>query len=223
MTKLGFTFYPKDWWTSDSFFELEPLQRYIYLECLFLMYTNDGYIKTQKTQIENRIRVEISPEDWSKITQLFTQDEFGFTHNSVNKRLRKTLANRENGKKGGRPKKPKKPNLETQKNPPYKEKEKENIKESKENIYFPWSSEEFTECWKAWKMYKSKEFGFKYKSTQSEQSSIKELSNKADGDEQKAIQIITQSMANGWKGFFDLKKNNMKEDASSFSPSNYVI
>ena len=126
MDKLGFTFYPKDWATSDTFFELDANQRYIFLECMFLMYQNGGYIKTQKTQIENRLRIEIKPNDWEKITQRFTQDENGFTLVSVNKRLRKTLANRKNGAKGGRPKKPKKPNSETQKNPPLeRERERE--------------------------------------------------------------------------------------------------
>ena len=52
-SKLGFTFYPKDWWTSESYFELNPIQRYYYLECLFIMYSNNGYMKTQKTQFEN--------------------------------------------------------------------------------------------------------------------------------------------------------------------------
>ncbi|MDM8174772.1 hypothetical protein QT327_10455 [Olivibacter sp. 47] len=137
--KLGFTFYPKDWWVSDSFFELNAIQRYIYLECLFLMYSNDGYIKTQKTQMENRIRTEIKNEDWEIVTERFIHEDGFYTHPSVNKRLRKTLANRENGKKGGRPpkdEKPKKPNLETQNNPPLereRERERENeIEEERE-------------------------------------------------------------------------------------------
>lgn len=120
--KLGFTFYPKDWWTSESYFELTPIQRYYYLECLFIMYSNDGYMKTQKTQFENRIRTEVLQSDWDIIITKFNLLNDMYTHKSVNKRLRKAIANRENGKKGGRPPKeiqePKKPNNETQKNPP---------------------------------------------------------------------------------------------------------
>lgn len=116
--KLGFTFYPKDWWTSESYFELTPIQRYYYLECLFIMYSNDGFMKTQKTQFENRIRTQVLQSDWDLVISKFILDNGQFTHPSVNKRLRKTVANRENGKKGGRPPKPKKPNSETQKNPP---------------------------------------------------------------------------------------------------------
>jgi len=137
--KLGFTFYPKDWWTSDTFFEFNPEERYIYLECLFIMYQNEGYLKTQKTQLENRIRTQISDEVFYKITSKFVNTEFGFTHESVNKRLRKTIANRENGKKGGRPKEtqktqknnPKKPTLERERE---REREKKYIKPTIEEI-----------------------------------------------------------------------------------------
>lgn len=132
--KLGFTFYPKDWWTSESYFELEPIERYIYLECLFVMYSNDGFMKTQKTQMERRLSVSITEEQWVKITSKFLIEEGMFTHKSVNKRLRKAIANRKNGSKGGRPRKeevtqeekPKKPKLKTQKNPPLeRERERE--------------------------------------------------------------------------------------------------
>lgn len=115
MGDLGFTFYPKDWWASDSFFDLTPIQRYYYLECLFLMYLDNGFIKTQKTQLEKRLQTQILDEDWNIITQKFETIDGKYTHVSVNKRLRKTLANRENGKKGGRPhKNPKNP----ENNPP---------------------------------------------------------------------------------------------------------
>lgn len=144
MSQLGFTFYPKDWWTSDSFFLLQPFERYIYLECLFMMYSNDGWISTNKLIVERRLGTTIKDEVWSKITDLMVEEGDQLTHKSVNKRLRKTLANRENGLKGGRPKKesnsaekstdekPKKPKNETQKNPPL-EREEERERESKEN------------------------------------------------------------------------------------------
>lgn len=131
--KLGFTFYPKDWWTSESYFELTPIQRYYYLECLFIMYSNDGFMKTQKTQFENRIRTQVLQSDWDLVVDKFILDDGQFTHPSVNKRLRKAVANRENGKKGGRPPKPKKPNFETQKNPPLESESESEIKTEIEN------------------------------------------------------------------------------------------
>jgi hypothetical protein len=104
MDKLGFTFYPQDWWSSDSFFEFDPFERYIYLECLFLMYRNNGYMKTQKTQFENRVRVNVTDEIWEKVTSKFIKDNDLFTSLTVNKRLKKATISRENGKLGGRPK-----------------------------------------------------------------------------------------------------------------------
>ena len=69
------------------------------------MYRNDGYMKTQKTQIENRLRIPIDDETWCKVTAKFIKTDDGFTSLTVNKRLKKTLISRENGKSGGRPKK----------------------------------------------------------------------------------------------------------------------
>lgn len=94
-------------------------------------------MKTQKTQLENRLRTQISDEVWNIITEKFIQDDNGYTHASVNKRLRKVIANRENGQKGGRPPKtqitqienPKKPTLERE-----REREGESEIQSKKEI-----------------------------------------------------------------------------------------
>lgn len=126
MSKLGFTFYPQDWWTSDTFFEFNAFERYVYLECLFLMYRNDGYMKTQKTQFENRMGLdEIPNETWNKITQKFEKNNLGYTSATINARLRKATVSRKNGAKGGRPKKSKNP-----KNPENNLKGKDNIKDN---------------------------------------------------------------------------------------------
>ncbi|MGJ1362928.1 hypothetical protein ACR79B_20550 [Sphingobacterium spiritivorum] len=135
--KLGFTFYPKDWWSSDSYFSLDAFERYVFLECLFLMYTNGGYLTQEKTQIENRIREQIKPNSWEKITQLFTMSNLGYSLPSVNKRLKKAVSNRLNGQKGGRPpslEKPKKPNSETQKNPPLEREREEEREIERESV-----------------------------------------------------------------------------------------
>lgn len=113
MEKLGFTFYPQDWWSSDSFYDFDPFERYVYLECLFIMYRNNGYMKTQKTQFENRVRISVSDEVWSKITSKFINTDEGFTSLTVNKRLKKAAISKQNGLLGGRPRK-----QETQKTQP---------------------------------------------------------------------------------------------------------
>lgn len=105
--KLGFTFYPQDWWSSDTFFDFDPFERYVYLECIFIMYRNGGYMKTQKTQFENRARILVSDIVWEKVTAKFIRTDEGFTSLTVNKRLNKAEISRENGKLGGRPRKEK--------------------------------------------------------------------------------------------------------------------
>jgi hypothetical protein len=75
-------------------------------------------------------------------------------------------------------------------------------------IIFPFVSDEFKTTWEHWKAYKKKELKFHFKSPQSEQASLNDLVKKSNGIEETAIAIIQQSMANGWKGFFELKKLN---------------
>lgn len=75
-------------------------------------------------------------------------------------------------------------------------------------IILPFLTETFKTQWQLWKAYKAKEHNFKYKSEISEQASLNELSNLSGGNESKAIAIMNQSMTQGWKGFFELKKSN---------------
>jgi hypothetical protein len=61
--------------------------------------------------------------------------------------------------------------------------------------------------WVSWKDYKKKEFKFTYKTKQSERAALKELLTLSKGHEDIAIKIINQSLANGWKGLFNLKED----------------
>ena len=76
------------------------------------------------------------------------------------------------------------------------------------DIVYPWTSDQFMNYWGIWKDYKSKEHKFKFKSAGSEQASLSELVKLSDGKETTACMIIQQSMAKGWKGFFELKTEN---------------
>lgn len=77
--------------------------------------------------------------------------------------------------------------------------------QTKEEILFPWEEESFLAAWNYWKEYKLEEHKFRFKSPKSEQASLTELSNLAGGDMTQAIEIIRQSVSNGWKGLFALK------------------
>ncbi len=74
-------------------------------------------------------------------------------------------------------------------------------------LVYPFVSDEFQQMWAQWKIYRALQDKFTYKSPQSEQAALSELANMAKGFEDAAIGIIRQSMANGWKGFFELKNN----------------
>lgn len=124
---------------------------------------------------------------------------------------------RDNGKRGGRPKKAK----QTQKTQAFfsKPKKADNVndndnvnvndnvnKDNKGDLVFPFQDPDFLNAWDQWKVYKKKEFKFSYKSIQSEQASLIKLSNIASNS-QEAIRIINEAMAQSWKGFYKLKQD----------------
>lgn len=104
MDKLGYTFYPKDWWTSATFFKLPPELRYLYLEIISMMYMDDGKWEANRYELHKRFGVDPGDKGWEMLESMFVLDGKFWTHASVNKRLRKAIVNRENGKNGGRPK-----------------------------------------------------------------------------------------------------------------------
>lgn len=80
----------------------------------------------------------------------------------------------------------------------------------KPQIVYPFDSDTFAQQWVVWKEYRAKEDGFKYKAMASEQAALSELGNLSKYDEAAAIAIMHQSMANGWKGFFEVKPHGTK-------------
>lgn len=94
-------------------------------------------------------------------------------------------------------------------------KEKESKVKESEVVALPFLSENFNKYWDIWKDYKKKEHKFNFKSTGSEESALKELVNLSNGQEDIACKIIEQSMAKGWKGFFELKNENNEQRTNS--------
>ena len=80
----------------------------------------------------------------------------------------------------------------------------------------PFNTPEFAESWAEWIEYKKQEFNFKYKSEISMKKALKKLHRLSGGSETKAIEIIDEAIANGWKGHFALKAQpeNKKKSAS---------
>lgn len=127
MKKLGFTFYPQDWWGSDTFLDLPPELRYIYLELISKLYMENNSWKVTQVRILKLFGVDVGEEGFRILSNYFNVDTNGYwSLQSIGKRLSKAQASRENGKLGGRPRKTQKPNLKTYENPPLeRERERE--------------------------------------------------------------------------------------------------
>jgi hypothetical protein len=129
--RLGFTFYPENWWNSDTYMDELPEFRYIYLEVVFKLYTEDNSWKVTPRRLQILTSLAVSDSVFKHLESKFDIDSDGnWSSPAIEKRLRKTRANRENGKLGGRPKKEEKNPTKTQtkpkQNPPLeKEIEKE--------------------------------------------------------------------------------------------------
>jgi hypothetical protein len=93
---------------------------------------------------------------------------------------------------------------------------KDKVKEKKAEINFYFTGFEIVELWDKWKDYKFDHFKFKYKTLQSEQAAFDNLMDLSDKNIENAREIVKQSMANGWKGFFSLKNSQNK----TLSPKN---
>ena len=77
-------------------------------------------------------------------------------------------------------------------------------------IELPFNTSEFAEAWTDWIEYKEQEFRFTYKSSHSLKAALKKLYRISEGNQETAIEIIEESMANGWKGLFKLKEEKTK-------------
>jgi len=92
-------------------------------------------------------------------------------------------------------------------------------------IVMPFESENFNAVWSLWKKYKAEQFKFRYKGSISEQAALKNLAELAHQDENSAIQIINNSIANGYQGLFKPKTSTSaaNKHASGQNISDYDI
>jgi hypothetical protein len=85
------------------------------------------------------------------------------------------------------------------------------------NLIFPFTSEKFMEIWDLWKTYKKETFGFVYKGVFSEQMTLKKLTELSNGEEERAIRIIEQSIMQQWQGLFPLHIPKFKDNGNNQS------
>lgn len=100
-------------------------------------------------------------------------------------------------------------------NPEKPQKKTEIAQKEKNEIIFPFDTEEFKTKWNHWKTYRKEQHGFSYKSSITEQQALITLSKLAEMNEGVAIDMISQSINDGWKGLFKLKNNNNEKSSSS--------
>ncbi len=92
---------------------------------------------------------------------------------------------------------------------------------NKQNHFVNPFSEKFLDYWEFWKIFKMEEFNFSYKGVTSQQMAIKHLVDLSEGDEEKAVKILCQSVRRGWQGFFPLHETTTggtQNDKSKSSP-----
>ena len=90
----------------------------------------------------------------------------------------------------------------------------------KEGRVLVFISPDWSELWTGWCEYKETEFRDKYKSEKSEQVAIDKLVEMSVQDLTKARQIVQQSIANRWKGLFNLQ--NSKNDTTKSNSDVYA-
>ena len=78
-------------------------------------------------------------------------------------------------------------------------------------VILPFEGSKFSEAWQMWKQYKKVEKGFKFKSSISEQASLLNLQKISNQNEQEAITIIHNAIAQGWSGLYADKKAKAKK------------
>jgi hypothetical protein len=92
--------------------------------------------------------------------------------------------------------------------PNHMENENENRNEVKDVLVFP--SSEFKNIWQEWMQYKKDEHKDTYKSSKTEQIAINNLIKLCSGNLQEAEEIVNNSIANKYKGLFEIKTYGQK-------------
>jgi len=76
------------------------------------------------------------------------------------------------------------------------------------------------EAWEYWKKYRKETYRATYK-PMGEKAALKKLLRISNGDKKIQMKIIEQSVENGWKGFFELKKNEATTSKIKSSYNNW--
>lgn len=206
-----------------------------------MLYENTGYLQTQYDRIayelridENVIRSIINDFDLFKIEddKFYSESALNQFKNRMSKSESARLSVSKRWEKYDRNTDVKKRN--TKEDRIVKERVvKENIniplwasdfKNYNSEIIYPFQYPEFAKAWDTWIEFR-KEMKFALYKNMGGQAALKNLSEISNNDLQTAINIINQSISNGWRGLFALKTNGNgttikrsgKEPATNFA------
>lgn len=76
-------------------------------------------------------------------------------------------------------------------------------------VVMPWETDSFLNIWNIWCKFRTTELNQRKYKEMGEQAALKKLGEIAGGDEATAHKIIEQSIANAWRGLFELKTNKL--------------
>ena len=208
----AFLFYSSDFLTGTALFSFE--QRGIYIFLLCLQHQQGGICEDDMKQICGThlsvILKKFKKSDDNLYYQQRLTEEINKRKSYSESRAKNRLGRKENNEP--------EPKNDPSTYVPHMEDENENenrIRKKKkkkdpppEILVLPFDSERFKKIWEGWVKYKKREFDFDYKSIESQQAALMKLGNLSGGDEDVAVTIIIESMANGWQGLFAIKNNN---------------
>jgi uncharacterized protein YdaU (DUF1376 family) len=221
----AFLMYSKDWLTGTQFMSME--ERGIYITLVLAQHQN-GHLDPKRVGFLLGFGWDMVPVI---VKEKFETDGAGMI---FNKRLEEEREKRdqylskqkENGQKGGRPKKPKEnpdhnPNSNPKKstrvangngNEDVIEDRKEGVEE-REGIQYPYESETFKANWMAWRNFLHEKYDKDYFNRTAEQAALMHLS-RISKSEDHAIQTIQKALRNGWQDLYTLKieDNGNKND-----------
>jgi len=200
----AFLFYPNDWIGGTMGMTFE--EKGAYMELLMMQF-NRGHMTTHMVG-------QVVGQLWDKVKDKFTQDEHGMWFNrrleeEKNKRQKFTQSRRNNiSGENQHTKKNKLVDINQRSYDHHMSNHMEDVNVNENEIDYYFNSSNFIQNWKNWKDYKKNQYKFNFKTSKSEQIAINHLVKLSNQKESDAIEIINQSIANGWKGFFELKKQS---------------
>jgi len=158
---------------------------------------------------------------------LFNAEQYkkGFlTSDGIQKRVRKIEERRKTDRKNKKNKGKSYPQRKLKENYKKTVRKVHKVKESKaynKEQGFSFVKEEFKQCFLDWVEYKQQK-GEKYKTQKSLEMCYNKLVKISGNDSSLAQEIINESMANNWKGFFPIKKEDAKFKEPPFQKSTHI-